>query len=290
MSGSIDEQVTQARTSVLVVPAPERCVLEVTGSDRLSWLNGLLTCQLAGRAAGDAVLGLAVAQKGKIVSDVVVVVAEERALVIVQRATADALVASFEHHLMMEDAELRRVDDQVWFFHGPGASARLAQAREAGATGGLLDVTGSGGAVVVSRAPLAAASDGEGDLAGWDTVRVLAGVPRFGVDFDDTTYPQEAALEKAAVSFEKGCYLGQDVVCMLEMRGHVKRRLVSLAVAGDAAPEPRATVTDTNGAAIGEVTSAVCFAGEVRALAMIKYAFITKGTEVTVLGRSATVL
>jgi folate-binding protein YgfZ len=46
-------------------------------------------------------------------------------------------------------------------------------------------------------------------------------VPRFGVDFDDTTYPQEASLEKTAVSFDKGCYLGQEVVCMLEMRGHV---------------------------------------------------------------------
>ncbi len=71
---------------------------------------------------------------------------------------------------------------------------------------------------------------------------------------------------------------------MLEMRGHVKRKLVSLVLdgAGPEALAPRAAVDDGKGAAIGALTSVVRLNGETRALAMIKYAFIAKGTEVRV--------
>jgi len=166
--------------------------------------------------------------------------------------------------------------------------------------GGALDTTGGGGAVVVtfgdgdpSAAMAAAAREirgGVGDLEGWEAVRVLAGVAKFGVDFDDTTYPQEAALETKAVSFQKGCYLGQEVVCMLEMRGHVKRRLVPLVVSGGEAPPRHAVVEDGKGAPIGEVTSAIRGpGGEVRAIAMVKHAFIASGTFVVVAGAEARV-
>jgi tRNA-modifying protein YgfZ len=301
MSASVEEQVEWAKTSALVVAAPERCVLEVTGGDRLSWLNGLLTCELLSRKEGDAVHGLAVAQKGKIVSDVIVVVLAEKALLIVQRSATPTIVASFEHHLMMEDAELRCVESEVSFVHGPKAPEVLAAARAAGGAGGSFDATGFGGAVVVStvgdgvRPAMESAASGVGgglgDANGWDVVRVLAGVPRFGVDFDDGTYPQEAGLETKAVSFDKGCYLGQEVVCMLEMRGHVKRKLVSLLVDATEAPAPHAPVDDGKGVAIGEVTSAARLSnGETRALAMVKYAFIAQGTELKIEGAAARVV
>jgi folate-binding protein YgfZ len=297
-SESIGQQVAWARTSALVVVANERCVLEVTGSERLSWLNGLLTCDLTTAHPGAAIHGLAVAQKGKIVTDVVVVVDEARVLLVVQRATVDTLVSSFEHHLMMEDAELARAAHGVLFVHGPRSGEVLDAARRAGGIGGAFDVTGLGGAVVLTTEHgdaavrvAANASGGLGDDAGWDVVRVITGVPRFGVDFDDSTYPQEAALETKAVSFQKGCYLGQEVVCMLEMRGHVKRKLVSLVVEGGEVPPAHAPVADTKGAAVGEITTvARTPEGEVRALGMVKYAFIASGTELAVEGRVARVV
>jgi folate-binding protein YgfZ len=295
----VEEQIEWARRTVLVAWAPERCVLEVTGSDRLTWLNGLLTCELAKRRVGEAVFGLAVAQKGKIVSDVVVLVDESRALLVVERASVATLTASFEHHLMMEDAVLEATVGDVAFVHGPRAHEALDAARASGAVGGELDVTGLGGAVIVTvgaqREALAhaawAAAGGEADEEGWEVLRVLSAVPRFGVDFDETTYPQEAGLEAKAVSFQKGCYLGQEVVCMLEMRGHVKRKLVSLDVAGRVAPERHASVEDGNGGVVGEVTSAAEGPeGEVRALAMVKYASIASGTLLVVGGRVARVV
>ena len=114
------------------------------------------------------------------------------------------------------------------------------------------DVARAGAIRSAIAASVAAAGGVWGDSAGWEALRLERNVPRFGVDFDDKMYPQEAALEKAAVSFDKGCYLGQEVVCMLEMRGHVKRKLVSLIVEGQGLPERGAQVTDAGGAAIGE--------------------------------------
>jgi folate-binding protein YgfZ len=142
-------------------------------------------------------------------------------------------------------------------------------------------VTGLGGAIVLApkdgeatvRARLAEVA-ALGDDAGWNALRVERGVPRFGVDFDATMYPQEASLEKRAVSFDKGCYLGQEVVCMLEMRGHVKRKLVPLVLEAGDVPAKGASVTTTAGEAVGEVTSAVRSPtlGVPVALAMVKFA------------------
>ncbi len=95
--------------------------------------------------------------------------------------------------------------------------------------------------------------------SGWEALRLERAVPSFGVDFDEKTYPQEAALEKVAVSFDKGCYLGQEVVCMLELRGHVKRKLAALVLDAEGSglpPSRGAPVNDGQGGTVGEVTSA----------------------------------
>jgi folate-binding protein YgfZ len=117
-------------------------------------------------------------------------------------------------------------------------------------------------------------------------------VARFGEDFDDTTYPQEASLEKVAVSFEKGCYLGQEVVCMLQMRGHVKRKLVPVVMEANVSPLPGAAVTDESGVAVGEITSVVASPtlGRPVGLAMVKRAQAQPGNHVVVGGARAEVV
>jgi folate-binding protein YgfZ len=134
-----------------------------------------------------------------------------------------------------------------------------------------------------------------GDAAGWDALRLERGVPEFGVDFDATTYPQEARLEKVAVSFDKGCYLGQEVVCMLEMRGQVRRCLSPLVVdelEDGNVPARGAAVTDDAGAVAGEITSATVSPtlGLPVALAMLKRAFSSSEQTLRVAGARARVV
>ena len=122
------------------------------------------------------------------------------------------------------------------------------------------------------------------DDATWEAVRIEHGLPRFGVEFDTTHYPQEAALEKLAVSFQKGCYLGQEVVYMLQERGHVKRKLVPLDLDGGELPGVGAAVTTAAGEAVGEIRSATLgpSSGKPVAIAMVKWAQAKPGTELSV--------
>jgi tRNA-modifying protein YgfZ len=305
MSSSVEGQTRAARRTVLAVPEPDLVAMEVTGNDRVSWLNGLLTCDLASPKAGDAVYGLAVAQKGRILSDLFVLLAQERAVVVVRRHAAPSLAETFERHLMMEDAELTPAFDDfsALLLHGPSSKILLDTARAAGSFGGLVDMTGLGGAVLAFRrsdetavhralTDALAREDGVlGDLDGWDALRLERGVPRFGVDFDETTYPQEAGLEKSAVSFSKGCYLGQEVVCMLQMRGHVKRKLAALVVDGPNVPLRGAHVSNGE-IEVGLVTSAARSPtlDKPVALAMLKYAFAAPGQVLAVEGQPVRVV
>jgi folate-binding protein YgfZ len=291
-------QVEAAKSGALAVPEPELATLVVTGKDRVAWLNGLLTCDLVKRVAGAAVYGLAVGRNGRVLADLVVVfddaASPERLLVAVPRAVGEALRTHLDHYLVMEDAEMSAGAFDAWSLHGPRSIEALEAARASGAVGGTLDRTGLGGAFLLApaeraedvRAALATAAT-LGDAAGWDALRLERAVPRFGVDFDDKTYPQEAGLEKTAISFDKGCYLGQEVVCMLELRGHVKRKLAALVIDTGEPPARGAPVTDGAGAAVGEVTSASgspTLGGKAVALAMIKRAQAEPGQGVVVGG------
>jgi folate-binding protein YgfZ len=96
----------------------------------------------------------------------------------------------------------------------------------------------------------------------YERARIVAGVPRLGADLDEKTIPQEAGLERDAVSFTKGCFLGQELVCRIDTRGHVNRYLRRLR---GTALEVGADVS-LDGKVVGSITSS---AGDV-ALAMIR--------------------
>jgi hypothetical protein len=292
-----DDQVRAAREGALAVQHPELGVLVVTGTDRVPWLNGLLTADLVKRGPGAAVYGLFVGRNGRILADALTVVDDgaSRVLLALPGEQLAALQEHLDHYLVMEDAAMTSdpAGFDVWTVHGPRAGDALAAALAAGGAGGALDRTGLGGAVVLAHAEVqrevAAAIAGVatvGDADGWEALRLERAVPRFGVDFDATTYPQEAALEKSAVSFDKGCYLGQEVVCMLEMRGHVKRKLVPVVLEASDPPPRGAEVKDEAGAPVGEITSAAASPtlGKAVALAMVKRALSEPGKGLEVAG------
>jgi folate-binding protein YgfZ len=109
------------------------------------------------------------------------------------------------------------------------------------------------------------------DAERFDAFRIEVGVPRLGVDVDDSTIPQEAFLERDAVSFTKGCFIGQELVCRIDTRGHVNRYLRGVHIAGSTPPPVGATIV-VDGRDRGVVTSAAAVPGEDRVvgLAMVR--------------------
>jgi len=95
-------------------------------------------------------------------------------------------------------------------------------------------------------------------LGAWEIARVEAGRPEWGIDIDDSTIPQEANFDELdAISYTKGCYIGQEVVARVHFRGHVNRHLRGLRTAGGEAPPAGAQLIDDSGNHVGEVRSSV---------------------------------
>lgn len=280
-----------ARETVLVSSAADRTAILLTGKDRWTWLNGLVTCELLKRERGDGAYGLLVEKKGRIQTDMFIVPSSDESVLAlaVPSAIRESILATLDHYLIMEDAELAPSDLGFFVAHGPRAS----ELRELAPFAGTIDLLGSGGVVLGAPlseiAALRARLEEEvakrggvfADEPTWDAVRIEHGLPKFGVEFDTTHYPQEAALEKLAVSFSKGCYLGQEVVYMLQERGHVKRKLVALDLDDGPVPPVGTAVSTAAGEAVGEIKSATLGTATKKpvAIAMVKWAHAKPGTE-----------
>jgi folate-binding protein YgfZ len=91
--------------------------------------------------------------------------------------------------------------------------------------------------------------------AAFNTARIEAGRPLFGVDFDETILPAETSQINRAVSFTKGCYLGQEVVARMHARNQVAKRLVGFRMKADALPLAGAPILDGESNTVGVVTS-----------------------------------
>ena len=270
----------------------DHVVIAFSGEDAHTWLGGQVTNQVTKTKPGDAVYALFTNVKGKVLADAFIVHVthdEEDDLLyaVVPSAAREALLESFDKYIVMEDVDVAVRDDlAVLTVQGPAAGELVGLVPAALEASWPCDRLGTGGRdVIASRetlaaiaAELAAAGAAEVSEAGWELARLRLGVPRFGIDFGPETYPQEAGLARRAVSFTKGCYLGQEVVCMLENRGKVSKRLVSLELPGGAPTATGTPILDGE-REVGRATSAAADPDEgvVRALAMIKAAVAEPG-------------
>jgi len=241
--------VSRGSGSTLLVDWSDRGTLEVRGPDRLRWLDAILTCDVGRLGVGAGRYGLLLNRQGKILTDVSVIAAADRALVAVARGTAPALRESLDRMLVMEDAEILEVSGAyAWISaHGPRAAelVRAAAPRLSGAVAAEIDWLGvGGGALVVPRGEVERALEvltgaGEGVVVArggeYVRLRLEQAWPEFGVDYGPDDNPHQAALDHRAVCWTKGCYVGQEVVCMTDQRGKVRRR-VALVVAGGRKP------------------------------------------------------
>lgn len=264
--------------------------LAVSGDDRAGFLQGLLTNDVAALAPGSGCYAACLTPQGRMTADMFVFADRERLLLDVDGGVAGRLRERFEELVFTEDV---RIDDltpgwAAYAVHGPGVgdvaaaltggAPRLAvcghRAVDFEAGAGLLartdDLGVEGYRVVVERpaaeplrGALAAAGAVAVEPAAAEVVRVESGRPRFPADLDHDTIPLEAGIADRAISFDKGCYVGQEVIVRILHRGQgrVARRLAGLTFERSAAadaplPAPGAAVF-RGGEQVGRVTSAV---------------------------------
>ncbi len=262
-----------SRTTALTTALTAGCALlrrrgaspwEMPGEDRGRFLNALVTCPVQGLEAGTGTYGFITSAKGKVLADMVVLAAGDRFFLELPESAAEAAREHVLKYRIADRVELEPLSNHVIrTVAGPAAGATLAglvtkgevpgadwQHRRTELAGvpvrlakrGLAPVPAwdlwlpADGEEAVRAALAEAGASATGDEA-WERLRVTAGVPRFGVDFGPDNLPQETGLEAAAVSYEKGCYLGQEVVARIHYRGGVNKGLVGLRLeAGDVAP------------------------------------------------------
>jgi tRNA-modifying protein YgfZ len=227
-----------------VVRRGDRGVLAVTGVDRLSWLQGLLTNDVVALPIGGVCDAAYLTPQGRMITDLRVFNVLDRVWLDVPATLAAPLEKRLDGLLFSEDAQIanRSAEFTIIDVHGPAAATvvgGLEMIRDDAF--GLPGFTAFVPNADVERfvGELAHRGALETSLETLDIVRLEAGRPAFLVDMDEQTIPLEAGLEHRAISFTKGCYVGQEVIVRVMHRGggRVARRLVGISLSKGVLPK-----------------------------------------------------
>jgi len=222
---AVDEGYARIRAGERAAVRGTAALIWVEGPGAAGFLQGLVSADVAGLATGAACPALFLDAKGRILVGMRVLRDGDDAFtLVVPDAAGDRLTALLERYHFSEDLEII----------GPEPIEVVTLAGGAPAAGGPVVPGPVPGTVDViaddADATIAASGAPEVPAEGLEMARVAAGVPRIGVDTGETTLVQEAGLEDVAVSFDKGCYLGQETVARLQFRGRANRRLRGVAL------------------------------------------------------------
>ena len=257
--------------------------LRLTGPERVACLQGLVTCDVAAPGDGAHLFGALLTPKGMIVSTLWITRLGEEILVELPQGAAGDVRDTFTRTL---PPRLCRCEDVTAATTTIGVYGPKARAALSGATGDANPPeAGRAARLGIGEASVLAAGVAARGLAGWDLVagspagavvlaalrahgavavgpalleerRILAGCPRIGAEVDGHSLPQEVRLDElGAVSFAKGCYVGQETVARLHFRGHANRRLMGL-VLGETPPPSLPLEVQGDGRPLGRLTSA----------------------------------
>ena len=299
-----------ARRGAALIDRREHGVLEVTGRDRATFLNALLSNDVKSLAPGQGCAATLLDIHGKVQVVLLVWVLDDRILLVTPPGTATSTLEALDKYLFSEKVDLRDASEE-WALlmvagpEAPGLVERLAgagpEARPWAHVAGRLDgvevrlVRGGGEtgepeiwiaapAAEAERARKALTGAGAVTLgpAALESLRIEAGAPRFPADIGPAVLLPEVPFE-TLVSYTKGCYPGQEVVVRIRDRGHVNRHLRGLVLEGEAVP-PVGSEVVAGDAAIGAVTSATqsLALGRPIALAMVRRQHAEPGTAVGV--------
>ncbi|MBI3796379.1 MAG: aminomethyl transferase family protein [Deltaproteobacteria bacterium] len=262
-----------------------RSQIRMTGEDRVAFLQGMVSNDVKALQPGDGCAATLLTEQGRIVADLRVYALDTCLLLDVDTRSKEKLIEALSRFIVADDVEMADLSETqtTLALQGPLSSQVLAAAgistppskmfQHCEATLAETSVhlirandTGEDGyeifapsvqAVSLWQALLqAGASLGlrPVGLAALNTLRIEAGIPWYGVDMDESRIVLEVGLDEA-ISFKKGCYLGQEVVERATARGHVNRKLTGLVVQDDTLPASGDKLFDDS-QEVGWVTSA----------------------------------
>jgi glycine cleavage system T protein len=281
------EEHTAARRAAGITDVSHRAKLRLTGSDRVEYLHRILSNDVKNLEPGRGCHAAFLTPQGKILADMRVYVAAEKILIEMEpRALAMTLDKLVMYKLTMR-VEIEDVTQgsALLSVHGPkstdlmsayvreavslpsplqhaeyqvgGIPVRVIRRDETGDVGYELWASATAAETLWGRLLQVGSSFGAATVGfeAFNILRVEAGTPWYGVDMDETNFPQEACLDDA-LHWQKECYVGQEPVARIKYRGHVNKKLVGLKIEGDDAPEPGDKIFHEN-RPVGHITSAV---------------------------------
>jgi folate-binding protein YgfZ len=314
---TVKDEFTALRSTAGVFHAASRAKIRLTGSDRVRWLNGMITNNIRDLAPGHGVYSFLLNPQGHILGDLYAYHCGDSLLVDTDQAQRAKILATFDHYIIMDDVEVADITASLTTIGlvGPSSTQVLATA---GVTVPNLqplqftELSLSDGAFTLIRGPrtdypsfeiwlaperaerainLLKASGAS--LVGSQAVelyRVARGLPRYAQDIRERDLPQETE-QSQALNFNKGCYVGQEIVERIRSRGNVHRKFVGFRTSTPP-PAPGAKI-QAQGKEVGEVTSAATIPGphgeQAVALGYIRRELSGPGKEVQIDGLYATV-
>lgn len=260
-----------------------RSKIRLTGSDRVRWLNGMVTNNIRDLAPNHGVYCFLLNAQGHIQADLYAYTLGDSLLVDADSSQRDKILAHFDHFIISDDVEVTDISATLTSIGlaGPNASTVLRTAGIQAADLAPLELTtpkcdcdcaclqctllrgdnSIGPSYEIWLKPeqhesawksLLAAGATAVDSSALDLLRISYGIPRFGIDIRERDLPQETG-QMRALNFTKGCYLGQEIVERIRSRGAVHRQFTAFLVEGGLpAPGARIHADDKE---VGEITS-----------------------------------
>ena len=305
------------RSTCGVYELPQRVKIRLTGSDRVRWLNGMVTNNIRDLAQNHGVYAFLLNPQCHILGDLVAFQRGESLLAETDRAQLAKILATFDHYIIMDDVEVADACESLASIGvtGPKSVEVLATAGIqlspmqplAVADLSWRDIPVSvvrGGddafpsyEIWIAPEPIASLRDAlqsaGATLVGQDALelyRVAMGVPRYGQDIRERDLPQETE-QQHALNFSKGCYVGQEIVERIRSRGNVHRKFTGFKI--DGAPPAVDTKLQSQGKDVGEITSSAVIPGpggeQAVALGYLRRELAGPGKELEAAGSRVTV-
>ena len=275
------------------VPLVRWSVVSLAGEDRVKFLHNMCTNDIQRLVPGECCEAFCTDVKGKIIAHSVVLMLENRIELLGVPGQAEQGIAHLDRYIIREDVKLEdKSDENAWSLVFGDKSGQILNTELTAFRTKVLDCES-----YLVRAPR---SEIEPLLPGvcvcrddsvWNALRIEASFPLYGTDFDDAHLPQEIARDDLAISFNKGCYLGQETVARIDALGHVNKRLCTLRFAKGDVPNA-GTKLLSGEQEVGAVTSA-CWSPRDEAplaLAMIRRGSNSAGSKLDSAYGKATVL